>query len=106
MTEKLDLEAIRREIDEADSNLINAFERRLQAVLRVAEYKKQNNLPVRDRARELKVIEKAQGKLRNKNYAPAVAGLMEQQKLRSGSSRIDGRNYGHCPQNRRTAYKC
>ena len=45
MTEKLDLEAIRREIDEADSNLINAFERRLQAVLRVAEYKKQNNLP-------------------------------------------------------------
>ena len=40
MTEKLDLEAIRREIDEADSNLINAFERRLQAVLRVAEYKK------------------------------------------------------------------
>ena len=78
MTEKLDLEAIRREIDEADSNLINAFERRLQAVLRVAEYKKQNNLPVRDRARELKVIEKAQGKLRNKNYAPAVAGLMEE----------------------------
>lgn len=93
MTEKLDLEAIRREIDEADSNLINAFERRLQAVLRVAEYKKQNNLPVRDRARELKVIEKAQGKLR-------------QQKLRSGSSRIDGRNYGHCPQNGRTADKC
>ena len=82
MTEKLDLEAIRREIDEADSNLINAFERRLQAVLRVAEYKKQNNLPVRDRARELKVIEKAQGK------------------------RIDGRNYGHCPQNGRTADKC
>lgn len=78
MTEKLDLEAIRREIDEADSNLINAFERRLQAVLRVAKYKKQNNLPVRDRARELKVIEKAQGKLRNKNYAPAVAGLMEE----------------------------
>ena len=88
MTEKLDLEAIRREIDEADSNLINAFERRLQAVLRVAEYlqavlrvaeyKKQNNLPVRDRARELKVIEKAQSKLRNKNYAPAVAGLMEE----------------------------
>ena len=78
MTEKLDLEAIRREIDEADSNLINAFERRLQAVLRVAEYKKQNNLPVRDRARELKVIEKAQGKLSNKNYAPAVAGLMEE----------------------------
>ena len=28
MTEKLDLEAIRREIDEADGILINAFERR------------------------------------------------------------------------------
>lgn len=78
MAEKLDLEAIRREIDEADSNLINAFERRLQAVLKVAEYKRQNNLPVRDRARELKVIEKAQGRLHNKNYAPAVAGLMEE----------------------------
>ena len=39
MTEKLDLEAIRREIDEADSNLINAFERRLQAVLQLPNTK-------------------------------------------------------------------
>lgn len=77
MTEKLDLEAIRREIDEADGILINAFERRLDAVLKVAEYKKANNLPVRDRARELKVIEKAQGRLQNKAYAPAAADLME-----------------------------
>lgn len=77
MTEKLDLEAIRREIDEADGILINAFERRLDAVMKVAEYKKANNLPVRDRARELKVIEKAQGRLQNKAYAPAAADLME-----------------------------
>lgn len=77
MTEKLDLEAIRRKIDEADSNLINAFEERMQAVLKVAEYKKANNLPVRDRARELKVIEKAQSRLHNKKYAPAAADLME-----------------------------
>lgn len=77
MTEKLDLEAIRREIDEADGILINAFERRLDAVLKVAEYKKANDLPVRDRARELKVIEKAQGRLQNKAYAPAAADLME-----------------------------
>lgn len=67
MTEKLDLEAIRREIDEADGILINAFERRLDAVLKVAEYKKANNLPVRDRARELKVIAKAQERLQTKN---------------------------------------
>ena len=77
MTEKLDLEAIRREIDEADGILINAFERRLDAVLKVAEYKKANNLPVRDHARELKVIAKAQQRLQNKKYAPAVADLME-----------------------------
>lgn len=77
MTEKLDLEAIRREIDEADGILIKAFERRLDAVLKVAEYKKANNLPVRDRARELKVIEKAQGHLQNKAYATAAADLME-----------------------------
>ena len=70
MTEKLDLEAIRREIDEADGILINAFERRLDAVLKVAEYKKANNLPVRDRARELKVIAKAQERLQNKKYLP------------------------------------
>ncbi len=77
MTEKLDLEAIRREIDEADKILINAFERRLNAVLKVAEYKKANNMPVRDRARELKVIVKAQALLQNKNYAPAAVDLME-----------------------------
>ena len=56
MTEKLDLEAIRREIDEADSNLINAFERRLQAVLRVAEYKKQNNLPVQSEKAHYRLV--------------------------------------------------
>ena len=77
MTEQLDLEAIRREIDEADGILIQAFERRLRAVLKVAAYKKANHLPVRDRARELKVITKAIGRLQDKKYSKAAEDLME-----------------------------
>lgn len=77
MTEQLDLEAIRREIDEADGILIQAFERRMRAVLKVAAYKKANHLPVRDRARELKVIAKAIGRLQDKKYSKAAEDLME-----------------------------
>ncbi len=77
MKQTLDLEEIRREIDRLDEILINAFEKRMQAVMRVAEYKKANNLPVRDRARELKVIEKAVARLGNKKYASAAENFME-----------------------------
>ena len=50
--EKLDLEAIRRRIDKIDAQLVAALEERMEAVLEVAAYKKQQGLPVLDAARE------------------------------------------------------
>lgn len=53
------LEQARREIDEADRQLAALFERRMAAVLAVAEYKKAHGLPIYDAAREAAVLEKS-----------------------------------------------
>ena len=46
------LEQARREIDTVDAQLAALFERRMKAVLSVAEYKKAHGLPIFDAARE------------------------------------------------------
>ena len=70
--EKLDLEAIRRRIDKIDAQLVAALEERMEAVLEVAAYKKQQGLPVLDAAREAQVLSKACMRLQHKEYASAV----------------------------------
>lgn len=47
---------LRRELDEIDRELVKLFERRMAISRRVAAYKKENNLPVLDAAREEQVI--------------------------------------------------
>jgi len=63
-----ELEQCRKEIDEIDKELINLFERRMDVAIRVANYKKENNLPIYDEERESKVIKKNVDNLKNKNY--------------------------------------
>ena len=46
------LEQARAEIDEVDAQLAALFERRMAAVLQVAEYKRAHGLPIFDAARE------------------------------------------------------
>ena len=53
------LEQARAEIDEVDAQLAALFERRMAAVLQVAEYKRVHGLPIFDAAREAAVLEKA-----------------------------------------------
>lgn len=64
-----ELEACRKEIDEIDKELVDLFERRMKIAVRVAEYKKKNNLPIFNEAREKQVIEKNIGILKEKSYA-------------------------------------
>lgn len=45
-------------INECDIELINIFKRRMSAARLVAEYKKENNLPILDKNREELIIEK------------------------------------------------
>lgn len=63
-----ELEQCRKEIDEIDKELINLFERRMDVAIRVANYKKENDLPIYDEERESKVIKKNIDNLKNKNY--------------------------------------
>lgn len=51
-----ELEALRARIAEADVNLIEALEERMLIAEEVAEFKKENNLPIEDPTRETQVI--------------------------------------------------
>ena len=74
--QELDLEKIRQEIDKVDQQLADVLESRLQLVMQIAAYKKSKGLPVKDKNREAKVIEKVAGFLENKEYSVAVKNIM------------------------------
>ncbi|WP_392486491.1 chorismate mutase [Haloimpatiens sp. FM7315] len=61
------LKNLRNEIDDIDEKLVELFEKRMKAVLCVAEYKKENNIPVFNEEREKEVIKKNLNRLKNKN---------------------------------------
>ncbi len=71
-----DLQALRKRIDEIDRQLVPLFEDRMNTVIRVAEYKLQNGLPVLNAAREQQVLDKCVGLLRDKSYSEAVVAWM------------------------------
>ena len=48
----LDLQNLRQEINETDKDIVDLFKKRMNIAASVAEYKKQNGLPVLDAARE------------------------------------------------------
>ena len=73
--QELDLEKIRQEIDKVDQQLADVLESRLHLVMQVAAYKKSKGLPVKDKNREAKVIEKVAGFLENKEYSVAVLSI-------------------------------
>ena len=55
----MDLNAMRSQIDEIDAELIRLFSRRMEIVRGVAEYKRQNKLPVLHTDRERQVLDRA-----------------------------------------------
>ncbi len=76
-----ELDDYRKSIDEIDKKITELFEKRMDVVLKVGEYKKKNNLAVFDESREKEVIEKNLGYLKNKTYEEGVreffANIME-----------------------------
>lgn len=52
------LEEARAKIEEIDRDMAKLFEARMQAVVQVAEYKRENNIPIFDPVREKALIEK------------------------------------------------
>ena len=64
------LEQARREIDAVDAQLAELFERRMAAVLSVAQYKQAHGLPIFDASREAIVLDKAQARIKNETLRP------------------------------------
>lgn len=62
------LESLRNQIDEIDKQLTELFEKRMETVIKVAEYKKKNNIPILNKGREEEVIEKNIQYLKNKGF--------------------------------------
>lgn len=72
-----DLEYCRIEIDKIDMELVLLFEKRMEIVKKVAEYKKINNLPILNTKREKEVILKNLAFLKNNNYTKITQEFFE-----------------------------
>lgn len=64
------LENARKIINEVDVQLAALFEKRMEAVKMVAEYKKQNNLPIFDENREKEICKKEIEYIKNDELKP------------------------------------
>lgn len=65
-----DIEELRNQIDKIDSALVSLFENRMEVVLKIAEYKKNNNMAILNGAREETVIKKNLELVKNKYLLP------------------------------------
>ena len=66
-----ELERNRQMIDEIDTQIAQLYEKRMDAVTAVLQYKKENQLPILDTTREKEVIQKARARIQNPDYANA-----------------------------------
>lgn len=101
------LEQARQQIDAIDREMARLFEERMGVAATVAEYKRQNNLPVLDAAREEEVIAKNVQRLQNyqlkplyQDYLKHLMGLSrqhQQQILGQGTIAYQGapQGFGH-----------
>jgi len=62
----MELKELRLKIDEIDTKLVQLFIDRLDIAVKVAEYKKENELPVYDPIREQEVLDKISSKVSEK----------------------------------------
>lgn len=69
------LDNYRKEIDDIDKEIVNLFEKRMETVLKVAKYKKENKMEVFQSSREDIVLNKAISNLRDKKYTDGVIEL-------------------------------
>ena len=62
------LEESRIEIDEIDNKIIELYEKRMQVVKDVVEYKIENNIPILDANRESSMLNKNLKKINNEEF--------------------------------------
>lgn len=71
-----EIENLRSHIDEIDRELVALFEKRMETVLKIAEYKKNNDLEIFNQAREVEVIEKNISRLKNKKFQESTTNFL------------------------------
>ena len=64
----MDLDQIRKDIDQIDQELVALLERRMVCVGQIVEYKEQQGLPVLDQGREREVLEKVGSLVTDEQY--------------------------------------
>ena len=62
------LEESRIEIDEIDNKIIELYEKRMQVVKNVVQYKIENNIPILDANRESSMLSKNLKKINNEEF--------------------------------------
>lgn len=71
------LEEARREINEIDAEMARLFERRMNAVERIAAYKKESGMPIFDSTREKQVIESNVVRLEDESLRPYYTDFLK-----------------------------
>jgi len=69
----MDLQELRKNIDEIDNNLIQLFQQRMDISADIAKYKQQNNLPVYDPVREQAILNKLSLKVNAEHKSSIIA---------------------------------
>lgn len=64
------LDECRKNIDEIDTLIIELFEKRMDEIKKVIDYKIKNNLPILDSSREEMMLQKNLLKIKNTEYKP------------------------------------
>ena len=72
-----ELENLRERIDTIDKELIALFEKRMNVVNDIAEYKINNNLPILNQNREDIVISKVKAIVKNKDYTDSAIDFIK-----------------------------
>jgi len=72
-----DLKKLRDDIDSIDKELIALFQKRMETVLKVAEYKKKNNIPILNENREDEVIKKNSKLIYNEDLKKPVEEFLK-----------------------------
>lgn len=72
-----DLREIRARITDIDNKMASLFERRMEEVAKVAEYKMAKGLPVYDPKREEQVIANGAGRIKNPDFRPYYTSFLK-----------------------------
>lgn len=68
----MDLDQIRKDIDQIDQELVALLEKRMVCVGQIVEYKEQQGLPVLDQGREREVLEKVASLVDDEQYRATI----------------------------------